>query len=189
MYFGDECLPDGGLDLGKLQHPEVYFRSARLETALRRLQAALIEDDPFLSLLGSTLCQLVVVELLARQPGVVGLERQVRGLGPAQLQQVRDLIEGDLRAALTLDDLAAAAGQSKFHFVRAFKSATGMTPYRAFLERRIARAKDMLLSGAAVQDVAQGLGFSSLSEFSRAFKRRTGYAPSKLRKAKALPEA
>ena len=62
-------------------------------------------------------------------------------LDPRRLQRVKDLIETDLRKDLTIETLASEACLSPFHFARAFKAATGMTPQHYLTDRRIEKAK------------------------------------------------
>ncbi len=71
----------------------------------------------------------------------------------------------DLRFAdpLDLDQMAAAAGYSKFHFARAFKEAYGESPANYLTRRRVERAKDLLRSAnLTVTEVCLLVGFSSL---------------------------
>lgn len=80
---------------------------------------------------------------------------------------------------LTVADLAAAVGMSESAFAHAYPRAAGETPYHAIVRGKIAAAKRMLLSNRlTVQETAARLGFSSPFNFSRAFKRVEGCAPS-----------
>jgi AraC-like DNA-binding protein len=78
----------------------------------------------------------------------------------------------DLRFAepLDIDQMAAHAGFSKFHFARAFKEAYGETPAYYLTRRRMERAKDLLRSAnLTVTEVCMLVGFSSLGSFSAFF--------------------
>jgi AraC family transcriptional regulator len=81
-----------------------------------------------------------------------------------------------------VDELAHLAGLSPRHFARRFRQAIGVAP-RAFIEtRRLQRAKGYLLQGDMnAVEVADALGFGSLSAFSRWFTRHTGVSPSRFR--------
>jgi methylphosphotriester-DNA--protein-cysteine methyltransferase len=72
---------------------------------------------------------------------------------------------------------------SPYHFARAFKQSFGVPPHRYHIERRIARAKE-LLSGSSVTEVAMAVGFAETSSFSTAFRRATGFTPSEFRRGK-----
>lgn len=95
------------------------------------------------------------------------------------LVRARDTIDRDYAAPLVLDDLARAAGYSKYHFARAFAAAYGETP-RAFLtRRRVERAKDLLrAANLTVTEVCALVGFDSLGSFSSRFKALVGVSPS-----------
>ncbi|MEU9481332.1 helix-turn-helix transcriptional regulator [Streptomyces sp. NPDC048191] len=83
---------------------------------------------------------------------------------------------------LDLDAVAACAGYSRYHFLRAFKDAYGETPGQYLTHRRIERAEEMLRSAnLTVTEICTLVGFSSLGTFSARFKARTGLTPSQYR--------
>jgi transcriptional regulator GlxA family with amidase domain len=92
----------------------------------------------------------------------------------------------DLKFAdpLDLDQMAAKAGFSKFHFARAFKHAYGETPASYLTRRRVERAKDLLRSAnLSVTEVCTLVGFSSLGSFSSRFSELVGMSPSAYQRA------
>jgi AraC-like DNA-binding protein len=94
-----------------------------------------------------------------------------------------DYIHDHYKEQLSLDELAALAGVSKYHFVRQFKARTGNTPYQYVLSLRIAEAKRLLGAGrTSVTGICFDLGFASLSSFYRMFGRATGMTPEQYRK-------
>ena len=97
---------------------------------------------------------------------------------------VEALIEEQLEAALTLDDLAGAVGLSADFFARTFKAAMGKPPHAYVIDRRIARARAMLRSGDAdLSAIACACGFASHAHMTAMFRRRLGITPSALRAA------
>ena len=78
---------------------------------------------------------------------------------------------------IELENIAAAAFMSRFHFIRVFKKAYGVTPRQYLRDVRIARAKEFLAEGDSVTQVCFKVGYRSLSTFSSVFKRGTGYSP------------
>lgn len=98
------------------------------------------------------------------------------------LRRAHDHIDRHYGTALDLDQLAAVAGISKYHFVRSFEAAYGVTPARYLTRRRIERAQD-LLRGAnlTVTEICVLVGFSSLGSFSSLFTRLTGETPTAYR--------
>jgi AraC family transcriptional regulator len=98
-------------------------------------------------------------------------------------RNVMDYIHDHYKEQLSLDELAALAGVSKYHFVRQFKARTGNTPYQYVLSLRIAEAKRLLGAGrTSVTGICFDLGFASLSSFYRMFGRATGMTPEQYRK-------
>ena len=84
---------------------------------------------------------------------------------------------------ITNDKLAAIAGMSTVYFRKLFTSIMGVSPITYVHQFRTEKAKEMLASDyGALSDIAQSLGYPSLYDFSRDFKKHTGVAPSKYEK-------
>ena len=79
-----------------------------------------------------------------------------------------------------MQDIANAAGMSLFHFAKAFKQATGQSPYQYVKEQRLRHARALLHGSMSIGEVAKAVGFSH-SYFTAAFARRMGMTPSKFR--------
>ncbi len=103
-------------------------------------------------------------------------------IGPKRLQRVLDFIEARIAAVISLDDLAAEACLSPFHFARRFRQATGLTPHRYVTERRIEAAKQKLqLAQSSLVEIALDTGFGSQANFNRVFRKMTGLTPGQYR--------
>lgn len=103
-------------------------------------------------------------------------------IDPKRLQRVLDFIEARIAAAISLDDLAAEACLSPFHFARAFRETTGLTPHRYVTERRIEAAKEKLrLAQSSLVEIALDTGFGSQANFTRVFRKMTGLTPGRYR--------
>lgn len=96
------------------------------------------------------------------------------------LDHMNDLIDEQLSVFPTLDEMAEEAGLSKFHFIRSFKSDTGLTPLQYVHNRKMAIAKRYLEEGARIIDIAHLLGYSDQSHFTRRFKLTFGVKPSQV---------
>jgi AraC-like DNA-binding protein len=104
--------------------------------------------------------------------------RPVLALLP-HLRKARDLVDRQYADPLDLDELARAAGVSKYHFLRAFAAVYGRTPAVYLAERRIERAQDLLRStNLTVTEVCMLVGYSSLGSFSAKFRQLVGVTPS-----------
>jgi AraC family transcriptional regulator len=81
-------------------------------------------------------------------------------------------------ARLTVDELAAEAAVSPFHFLRMFEQVIGVTPGQYMLRTRLRRAAVRLRrSSDAIAVIALDCGFDDLSTFNRQFRRTTGLTP------------
>jgi len=98
----------------------------------------------------------------------------------AAVSRMQHYIEAHLDEEITLDDLANAAGYSKYHSVRIFKEWTHRTPLETVRALRLTRAAQSL-QGAndKIVDVAMNSGFDSHDGFTRAFSRQFGITPQK----------
>jgi AraC family transcriptional regulator len=106
------------------------------------------------------------------------------GLSRERLQRVRDYIEAHLDDRLTLADLAGVACLSPYHFSRSFKLALGINPQRYLIQRRLARAKTLMLrTDQSLAWVAQEAGFADQSHLTSIFRRETGMTPGQFRAA------
>src|SRR5207245_11580636 len=118
---------------------------------------------------------------------VAAPRRPARGsdgaLPRGRLRAVLEYIEEHLDASPTLEQMAAVARLSPYHFARQFKTATGLPPHEYVIVRRVERAKQFLQGGGdlALAEVAAQAGFSDQSQFSRHFKRLVGVTPAPFR--------
>ena len=102
------------------------------------------------------------------------------GLSPTQLKLVTDYINDYLDQELSLEELAAIAQLSPYHFCRSFKRSTGFPPHQYVIRQRVERAKQLLKSGKMrIVEVAIACGFTHQSHLNRHFKRLTGVTPKK----------
>jgi AraC-like DNA-binding protein len=97
--------------------------------------------------------------------------------------RVIEAMRQNLSEPLTIDDLAAAAMFSKFHFTRIFQRVTGVSPGRFLSALRLQEAKRLLLSTSlSVTEITHRVGYSSVGTFSTRFKESVGLAPSEFRR-------
>ena len=98
------------------------------------------------------------------------------------LRLARDRIDRDFAGAIGIAALAAGAGYSREHFIRAFRAAYGQTPGRYRTRRRVERACELLRSAnLTVTEICHLVGFTSLGTFSTRFAEITGMPPSRYR--------
>lgn len=109
-----------------------------------------------------------------------------RWMTPARLRTVSDMIEARLDGPLAVEDLASALGLSAGFFTRAFRAATARSPHSYVIDRRIARARRLLLtSRQGLAGIALAAGFSSHAHMTATFRERLGISPAEFRRRHA----
>jgi AraC-like DNA-binding protein/ligand-binding sensor protein len=101
---------------------------------------------------------------------------------PPLVLKAREYIEKHKSEELSLADVAEAAGASVFHFCKVFHKATGLkfTDYVARV--RLEDARNRLLNpNLRISEIAYDVGFQSLTQFNRTFKRVFGQSPTEFR--------
>jgi AraC-like DNA-binding protein len=101
---------------------------------------------------------------------------------PPLVLRARDYIDKHKTEELSLADVAKAAGASVFHFCKVFHKATGLkfTDYVARV--RLEDARNRLLNpNLRISEIAYDVGFQSLTQFNRVFKRVFGQSPTEFR--------
>ena len=84
---------------------------------------------------------------------------------------------------LTLADVAAYSGYSKYHFARMFKVYSGMSFYDFFLRQRVLLCEQLLSDPSlSITEVAMRSGFGSIATFNRIFKQYEKTTPSEYRR-------
>ena len=105
------------------------------------------------------------------------------GLSPKILLRAIERLRSDSDADVSLDALASDAGLSRFHFCRAFKESTGLSPHAWLRQHRLEQAMKMLRDGdETVAAIAAALGYASQTAFAAAFRKLTGETPSEWRR-------
>lgn len=105
------------------------------------------------------------------------------GLSARALRRVRETVEQRLSEKLVLEQLAAVAGMSRFHFARAFKKSVGQPPHRYVMARRVSVAADLITqTDRSLTEISLDMGFFDQSHFSRVFTQMIGESPSAYRR-------
>jgi transcriptional regulator GlxA family with amidase domain len=102
----------------------------------------------------------------------------------ASLDRLLHWIEKNLRAELSLEDVARRAAMSTRTLSRRFREQTGTTPAQYVLARRVRRAQHFLETTAhSIDRIAGEVGFGSTATFRDRFHRLVGTSPQSYRRA------
>jgi AraC-like DNA-binding protein len=92
---------------------------------------------------------------------------------------VIEYLRANLARRVTLEELAAVANLSPFHFLRAFRDHHDATPQQMLMALRLFEAKRLLADGVAPAQVAATVGLSDQAHLTRAFAQRYGVTPAR----------
>lgn len=151
-----------------------------IQQAVLALKRACLSGEPMMDLQVQAQA-LVILSRLAVHADIASLPRR-GGLSPTQLQRVMALADARIEEAITVSELATAAGLSESHFCRAFRQETGLPPRRWLMHRRIERARDLLASTTMpLAEIAFACGLCGQSHLTTLFKQRYGLTPAAYR--------
>ena len=127
-------------------------------------------------------CQLAI-QILRRHADAHFPELPIGGrLSAREVRTVTDFIDAHIDEQLSLAQLARTVSLSQYHFARRFREATGTSPHRFVMERRVERAQRLLRSSTMpISVVATACGFSDQSHMTRIFQQRFGSTPRAVR--------
>jgi AraC-like DNA-binding protein len=115
--------------------------------------------------------------------GPADKEVRLGGLAPWRIRRLKAFVETHLSQPIRVADLSGAVGLSATHFSRAFGRSFGEPPHVYLIQRRIDRARQLMLtSDISLSDLAAACGFSDQAHFCRLFRRHTGRTPAAWRR-------
>jgi AraC family transcriptional regulator len=135
-------------------------------------------------LLAESLATILSVHLIRYITGPHRLPPSADGvLSRRKHHTVIEYIMENLEGSLTLEQIAAVAHLSPYHFARQFKATTGLPPHQYVIARRVERAQHLLRGDdeLSLGEVALRAGFADQSKFSVHFKRILGVTPGQFR--------
>lgn len=168
--------------LERTVHPDLVTSRLLVSSA-----DAVDSNETLGALFRQQLSDLLATRLLAAHTGHLPLYHPaVGGLSPVVLRRAIERLRSDADADVSLAALASDAGLSRFHFCRAFKESTGLSPHNWLRRYRLEQAMTMLRDPAnSVAMVAAALGYASQTAFAAAFRRLTGETPNHWRRRKS----
>jgi AraC family transcriptional regulator len=193
-------LVDGELDVVTLSISAAQLKTSAVSDQFRRMRFAFA--DP----LGVALSRQVLSELYAppapeRDAYVTALVNALKahilrgsstagadeiptaGFSAYRLHHIMNVILQHPEAVYTLEEMAADAGVTPAYFCRVFRKATGASPHQYVMKAKLERAQQMLRdSRMQLATIAECLGFTSQSHFTRAFRQFAGQTPSDFRR-------
>ena len=125
----------------------------------------------------------VILLRLARREDFARSAAPAGSASSRECEQVRRYIDNHFKENLTLDQLAGLVHVSKYYLSHAFQRAFSTSPISYLISRRIQESRFLLTeTDHTLSQIAQILGFSSLSYFSQSFRRLEGVSPMEYRR-------
>jgi AraC family transcriptional regulator len=188
LYLPPTTLARIGREADMAALGELLERTAHPDPITSRLlmsAAEVLEGNAALdALFRQQLTDLLATRLLAAHAGSPAtFQPLLGGLPPKVLRRAIERLRSDREADVSLAALASDAGLSRFHFCRAFKESTGLSPHAWLRQYQLEQAMNMLRdTDASVASVAAALGYASQTAFAAAFRKLTGETPSNWRR-------
>ncbi|TIU30279.1 MAG: helix-turn-helix transcriptional regulator [Mesorhizobium sp.] len=179
--FADEVFAGVARHRPAALPPSIGFRDGTIELALQRIALELKQPDP----ISAAMVESQATQLFVQMFRLNGVHHEPvkGGLSSFDLKRAVGMIAALSHGRPTLADLAKEVGVSRFHFWRAFKQSTGMTPHAFIAQRRLEQSAEMLRStDLSATEIAMECGFGSSSHFTTAFKRAFGACPTEFRR-------
>jgi AraC family transcriptional regulator len=155
------------------------IRDAQLENICWALKAEMESNYPSGRLYVDSLAVSIASRLISTHSSIAQHQAaQSGGLGGRRLKQTLAYIEDHLSEDLSLSRIALITGISPSHFKVLFRESAGVPVHHYVVQRRIERAKDMLMQGKlSIAEIALATGFSHQSHLARHMRRAVGLSP------------
>ena len=176
--FVSDAVRDAGEAGGRLPlFKAPVVRDAELAVALCALnQRSEVREGADALELESRLLQFVHA-LLKRHAGGTLRRTPSRGSGSAPVRYVRQMLDENFHADLSLAALAAECGLSRFALLRLFTREVGMPPHAYLTRARLREARRLLTRGEAPAVVAAAVGYADQSHLTKRFRAAYGITP------------
>jgi AraC-like DNA-binding protein len=109
--------------------------------------------------------------------GYSTVRRKITSSGGKEFQLACDYLAEYPERNVSLEELAAAAGTTKFRLIKAFRERTGLPPHALQIAHRIRNARRLLEAGHTAAETAAETGFTDQSHLHRHFQRSLGFTP------------
>jgi len=158
-----------------------HFESVEISGCLRNILREMEQKNTGYEDVCQAYMEILVIRLMRATSIAVPAEPQTITTN-RQCAAIRRYIDLHFKEALTLEQLAEEGHMNKYYLSHAFKREYGISPINYMISKRIEESKYLLAeTDLAMSQIAQLLGFSSLSYFSQVFHRTQGITPKEYR--------
>lgn len=158
-----------------------HYESVEVSSCLRNILREMEQKSTGYEDVCQAYMEILIIRLMRNTALALPAEPQTVSTN-RQCAAVRRYIDLHFKEALTLEQLAEEGHMNKFYLSHAFKREYGVSPINYMIARRIKESKYLLAeTDLSMSQIAQMLGFSSLSYFSQVFRRTQGVSPKEYR--------
>lgn len=184
-FNGTQCASImKSLNLENINILELNIDTLDIEQMLYRICHEYTQRKPYYESLCSGLL-ISTLSLISRS--LFHSENQQNGKNSDLVEMVTSEFHTTPQNSFVIDELAKKFSISTNHLIREFKKSTGKTPVQYLMDVRMKKAEELLLfSNYTGNQIAEFLGYSNYSYFSRLFKKHTGVSPNDYRARKNL---
>jgi AraC family transcriptional regulator len=168
---------------GQRRPIQLYNDHPIVDPVIERLARALIHAEQLSGAFGQSYADGISLAITAQffgrnSDGASTQRPRVSALSKWRLKRAKEYMEANLAEPISLADIAASSGLSRMHFAAQFRAATGLRPHEYLLQRRIERARELLLtSRLQLVEIAFEVGFKTQAHFTTVFARFVGETP------------
>ena len=158
-----------------------HFESVEVSSCLRNILREMELKNPGYEDVCQAYMEILIIRLMRNTTMTVQIKPQVIS-GNRQCATVKRYIDLHFKEPLTLEQLSEEAHMNKYYLSHAFKQEYGVSPINYMISRRIEESKYLLSeTDLSMSQIAQLLGFSSLSYFSQVFRKSQDISPMEFR--------
>ncbi len=189
VFLKHEFITRATSDFEAHRNAQIVHACGPVDPLIRSIGTALVAEiesgQPAGKLYAESLVNTLAVHLLRHySTDSVVPDLHFGGLPSNKLRRVTDFIDANLESDLTLTEIADSVDLSQYHFARAFKQTTGLTPIQFLMQRRIELAKQLLSeSDLPIVEISLQAGFKNQSHFTTLFRKFTAMTPKAYRNA------
>ena len=160
-----------------------HYESMEISSCLRNILREMEQKNPGYEDVCQAYMEILIIRLMRTTALAVPAEPQTVSTN-RQCAAVRRYIDLHFKEPLTLEQLAEEGHMNKFYLSHAFKKEYGLSPINYMISKRIEESKYLLAeTDLSMSQIAQLLGFSSLSYFSQVFHRTQDITPKEYRQS------
>jgi AraC-like DNA-binding protein len=176
FYLKDKLFQSGlsSIPMQDLRFRHAFVQDPELSASLFQLHVELEEDGDKLRF--ESLLLAIFTRLAERHAEVLSPSIQPKA-DRSRIDIARQYMEANYHRNLSLKELAGLSSLSASHFLRIFRDTVGLTPHAYLTQRRIEIATTLLRYGTPLVEIANLVGFTDQSHFTKKFKRMLGVTP------------